>query len=815
MHTRRDFLRNAGLLAAASGTFGGFSDAIRKAMAIAPTPGTSFLDAEHVVILMQENRSFDHCFGSLRGVRGFNDPRALRLASGDPVWVQSDGAGRKFAPYRTDMKATNVTWTGSLPHGWADQTDAANGGLHDRWLDSKPTGNPDCKGMPLTLSYYTRDDIPFYYELADAFTICDQNFCSSLTGTTPNRLYLWTGTVRPTLSADSFANVRNEEVIYDHEVSWTTFAERLELAGISWKVYQNEISIKSGLTGESDAWLACFEDNPLEWFTQFKVRFAPRRREFVAARITALEGDLAKLRAGGEAGAIQAAEAELKSLREEQKAYTVEGWEALTQEQRRLHERAFCDNRADPDYRKLTKLEYDSNGQRRSVDVPAGDVLHQFRRDVESGELPAVSWLVPPERFSDHPCSPWYGAWYLSEVMSILTKNPEVWKKTIFVLTYDENDGYFDHVPPFAPPAPGAGIASEGLRPELDRHRLEDDLKRRPAAEARGGPIGLGFRVPMIVASPWSRGGRVCSQVFDHTSVLQLIERLFSRKAGQSLEESNITPWRRAVCGDLTSVFSDPDPAATVNLTSEGRDGFIRGLYEAKFKPLPGGFKEISAADAEKARSSPRECAFLPRQEPGVRESCALPYELSVNADVTDGGIGIAFAAGNVRFGRRSAGTAFIAYERVGPGEVRVRNYAVGPGAVVRDLFKAGAAADGPYVEVFGPNGFYREFAGVERAHRAGVSIACRDGADGSLDVTIRNAASGVARVRFSDQAYGAGEREVEVVAGATQSISWSTTAGRGWYDCRAVVDDVEGAAWRFAGRVETGRNGVSDPAMA
>jgi phospholipase C len=281
MQTRRDFIRTAAMLSGAAGVLGGLTDSVRRALAIEPEKGSSVLDAEHVVILMQENRSFDHAFGALRGVRGFNDPRAIRLADGNPVWVQANAAGDRYVPFRFDIKETKTTWMGSLPHGWADQVDAANGGKHDRWLDVKKSGHLAYARMPLTLGYYTRDDIPFYYALADAFTICDQYFCSSLTGTTPNRLYLWTGTIREKPAPDSPASVRNENCDYGKWANWKTFPERLEDHGVSWKIYQNELTVPNGLTGEADAWLANFGDNPIEWFLQFHVRFADNHRKFL------------------------------------------------------------------------------------------------------------------------------------------------------------------------------------------------------------------------------------------------------------------------------------------------------------------------------------------------------------------------------------------------------------------------------------------------------------------------------------------------------------------------------------------------------
>jgi phospholipase C len=224
MQTRREFMKNAALLSGAAGLWEGLEGTVRRAFGIEPAPGSSYLDAEHVVILMQENRSFDHAYGTLRGVRGYNDPRALTLANGDPVWVQTNAAGQRYAPFRLDLKGSKATWMGSLPHSWTSQVDARNGGRHDRWLHAKRSGREGYAAMPLTLGHYAREDIPFYYALADAFTICDQHFCSSLTPTVPNRLYHWTGTVRERPSPDAVANVRNEQIEQNPSfVGWTSF----------------------------------------------------------------------------------------------------------------------------------------------------------------------------------------------------------------------------------------------------------------------------------------------------------------------------------------------------------------------------------------------------------------------------------------------------------------------------------------------------------------------------------------------------------------------------------------------------------------
>ncbi|RYF84809.1 MAG: phospholipase C, phosphocholine-specific, partial [Chitinophagaceae bacterium] len=339
-------------------------------------------------------------------------------------------------------------------------------GKQDKWLIAKPSGHKEFAKAPLTMGYYNREDIPFYYALADAFTVCDQNFSSSLTGTTPNRLFLWTGTVRAEQHENSYANVRNENVDYEDEVNWTTFPERLEDNNISWKIYQNEISLPSGLSGDEESWLANFTDNPIEWFKQYHVRFSDTHRRYAATMLKQLPAEIAALRQ--KIDAAPGSEADLVRLRKEllnkekmlanarlvTEKYTDADFDKLPEREKNLHRKAFTTNKSDPDYRTVTPYRYTENNVERTMNVPGGDVLHQFRSDVNDGNLPTVSWIVGPENFSDHPGAPWYGAWYVSEVMDILTRKPEVWKKTIFILCYDENDGYFDHVPPFVPPNP-------------------------------------------------------------------------------------------------------------------------------------------------------------------------------------------------------------------------------------------------------------------------------------------------------------------------------------------------------------------------
>ena len=833
--TRRRFFIDAARLSGGAGLTA-LLGPVARASAIEAESGSTYLDAEHVVILMQENRSFDHAFGALRGVRGFDDPRAVTLPDGNPVWLQTNAAGETYAPFRLNIKDTNATWLGSLPHSWRDQTDARNHGNHDGWLDAKPSGRKECAGMPLTMGYYDREDLPFYYALADAFTICDQNFCSSLTGTTPNRLYLWTGTIREKQNVESPANVRNSDVDYDSTANWPTFPERLEDAGVSWKIYQNEISLVSGLTGEQDAWLSNFTDNPLEWFEQFQVGFSKPFLAYAEKAVLSLPEEIAEL----DRRAAATGDADFARLRREKQAkekqlrlilgmapkYTEDAYSKTTQRERSLHERAFCTNTGDPDYRELTTFHYRDGAIERELKVPKGDVLHQFRADVGEGKLPSVSWIVPPENFSDHPGAPWYGAWMVSEVLKILTHNPEIWKKTIFILAYDENDGYFDHVVPFGAPDPArrdAGKTSGGIDPAVEFWSLSRDRERRTPAEARGSSIGLGFRVPLVVASPWSRGGFVCSQVFDHTSILQFLETLLSHKLGRAIRETNISAWRRTVCGDLSSVFR-PATSGPGKLAFQERDAVIEGIHKAQFKKAPSGYRRLAAPEIAEFRRD-RQAPWMPRQEKGVRPSLALPYELYADGRLSADGrfLEIWMEAGSAVFGARSAGSPFHAYVR-GPfqrsAELRTRAYAVEAGKRVQDAWEIDGFTSGVYhLCVCGPNGFLREFAG--RPDDPEMDVRCeytrRTPAEITGDLTVvvanRHGNSSYA-VELVDHMYHGKSQQVTVAPGKEKSLQLALAKSFSWYDFAIRVNGSETYLRRCAGRAETGEIGYSDPVM-
>ncbi len=841
MDTRRSFIRKASILSGGAGLLNVLPVSIAKALAIDPAPGSSYLDAEYIVFLMQENRSFDHTYGTLQGVRGFNDPRAIKLPNNNSVWLQSNKAGDTFAPFRFDIKDTKITWMGSIPHSWDDQVDARNNGRYDQWLDAKRSGHKEYADMPLTLGYYTRGDIPFYYSLADAFTVCDQNFCSSLTGTTPNRLYFWSGTIRERQDANAIANVWNSDVDYDSMGNWKTFPERLEENNISWKVYQNELTVGVGFNEAEDAWLSNFGDNPLEYFSQYQVKFSPEFIKNLPAAAETLrqglkkaEATLPSLSAGSkEAKQIQKDIEWLKKQliinSQDQENFTTAKFDQLSQLQKNIHQKAFDVNRKDPFYHQLTTLKYKDGNITREAKIPKGDILHQFRQDVKNKNLPTVSWLVAPEHFSDHPSSAWYGAWYISEVMDILTKDPEVWKKTIFILTYDENDGYFDHVPPFVPSHPTAnntGLVSKGIDPAIE-YVANNNQQSRPE-EARISPIGLGFRVPLVIASPWSRGGWVNSEVFDHTSSLMFLEKFLSHKTRKKITEPNISEWRRTICGDLTSVFRKYNGEKLNKLQFLQKKKFIESIHKAQFKNIPSNFRKLTQQEVEQFNKNTAHSPFMPVQEKGIRNSCALNYELYVNGNISADKkkFEIRFQAKKNLFGDRSLGAPFYVYamNKYQSEILHVRNYTVSAGDELIDQWSIGDFENGNYhLCVYGPNGFFREFKGS--ANDPEAEIICAMNMEREMapvvfaDLVIAAGVTGKQTLNFdiTDNAYHTGQKKLVLVPGSKVSkvqSRFETAQSFGWYDYSVTLKDNKLFEKRFAGRLETGRPGKTDPGM-
>ena len=349
---RRRFLQLAGGSVAATM----LSDSIARAATIPAFRRTrSIEDVEHIVVLMQENRAFDHYFGTLRGVRGFGDPHPVVLPSGQPVWNQADGS-TVVPPFRPDVGNLALTFIEDLDHSWNGTHQMFNNGNWDQWLPAKTT---------TCMAHMERGDLPFHYALADAFTVCDGYHCSMLGPTDPNRYYMWTGW-------DGNDGQGGGPVIANDEIgySWQTYPERLQDAGVSWKIYQDDgVGLDAaGFWGwTSDPYIGNYGDNSLLYFLNYQ-NAAP----------------------------------------------------------------------GSPLYQ----------GARTGTDVStSGGFFDILEADVKSGNLPQVSYVVAPEAYTEHPAWPaGYGAWYTAGVLNALTSDPETWSKTVLLITFDENDGFFDHV---------------------------------------------------------------------------------------------------------------------------------------------------------------------------------------------------------------------------------------------------------------------------------------------------------------------------------------------------------------------------------
>ncbi len=403
-----------------------------------------------------------------------------------------------------------------------------------------------------------------------------------------------------------------------------------------------------------------------------------------------------------------------------------------------------------------------------------------------NNRLPKVSWIVAPEAFSEHGNWPAnYGAWYISNVLDALTANPEVWSKTALFITYDENDGFFDHLVPPTPPRSAADGASTV--------ETTNDIfpGGKPAGSVRG-PYGLGVRVPMLVVSPWTKGGYVCSQTFDHTSLIQFIEKRFARR-NRDLIESNITPWRRTVCGDLTSAFNFKEPnTRPVKLPN------VDVVRAAESRPSSG----LRSGGAGRISRCPRRSTACVRRAHCLM-SCASTERRIVRA---------ARSVSTSRTPARPAPPSRCA--RVIPPKVRGRTR----WKLTKSLSNTWnlGASQGKYdLTVFGPAGFFRAFKGTASSTAPSdldvdLFYDCDDNA---VVLRITNQARVPVRIAVTSL-YGNRKINDTLPRGRALEKRWSLKSSFGWYDLTVTTDSDASFLRRFAGHLETGRDTYSDPAL-
>ena len=451
--SRREFLAKVAAVGAAAALTDLCAPVIEKAYGAGPCSG-HLTDIEHIVLCLQENRSFDHYFGTLSGVDGFNTSTPLFQQPGwNPQTQKLDPAGVTI-PYRIDTTRGPIgvgECINDPGHQWIQEHGSWNNGNNNGWLSTQSQSVSQAN-TPAVMGYYARADIPIHYLLADTFTLCDKYHCSLLGGTMPNRLYWISASVDPD-GTQGGPQIVEPSIQPKAAFSWRIMPQNLEDAGISWKVYNNKT-------------LGALNDTTLS--------------------------------RNGYVGSFKAA--------------------------------------ADPR----------SNLARYGI---APTYPGDFASDVRNNKLPAVSWVVPLTLQSEHPSFPLsVGAVTIVNLIRMLLANPAVWEKTALIIAYDENGGFFDHV---TPPTAPLGTAGEWIPNSVDINKVDGSGGIR-------GPIGLGFRVPCFVISPYSRGGLVAHGQFDHTSQLQLVGKRFG------VPVPNLTAWRASVTGDMTSAFNfavPPNPS--------------------------------------------------------------------------------------------------------------------------------------------------------------------------------------------------------------------------------------------------------------
>jgi len=683
--SRRRFLQYTGLGAAAAVTAG-----CSRGKAAAAAGGGSaasqalpegwsgtIADVKHVVILMQENRSFDHYFGTLRGVRGFDDKQILTYRNGTNIFQQPDKA-RGDLGYLLPYNLTDQV-DGDLDHSWAGDHEARNGGLWNNWVPAK---------TEQTMGYFTRDEIPFQYAVADAFTICDGYHQAIMAPTSPNRMYFWTGT-----SSGWTTNPGDYTVDFGPDAGTaevTTYPELLQKAGISWQVYTNDQVGDSG--SYPGYFLGDYGDNPLWHYQQYNTTSS---------------------RNGG-SGALAVHGA-------------VTPWQT--------------DAGAPP----MSKTH-------------AAYVLSTFIKDVKNSKLPQVSWIVAPAGYCEHPSyTPDYGAHYVNTVLQALFSNPGVWKTTALFITYDEHDGFFDHQ---LPPAPEATVTDEYIA---------------------GLPIGPGTRVPMLICSPWTRGGYVDSNVYDHTSMLQFLA------AWTGVKPANVTPWRASVTGDLTTAFDFGHPDFSI-------PGNIPTLDQTwALTQLTGGSTEPPAEGAQK----------MPAQEPGTRPHRPTNYQL--HADVTVNRTTSQVTAALTNTG--TVGASFAVY----PDNYQTFGgtpFTVLPSAPRSYVWDATLSAGKYAFSVYGPDGFLTSFAGqvVPADQNNGpvpvVAATPQSGPGGTVvELTLANEGQEAIIYTLTPNDYQGRTQPVTVKARSSTTISWPTDQ-YGYYDVAITAGTSDGFRRRYAGRV-------------
>jgi phospholipase C len=333
----------------------------------------------------------------------------------------------------------------------------------------------------------------------------------------------------------------------------------------------------------------------------------------------------------------------------------------------------------------------------------------------------------------------------------------------------------------------------------------------------------------MVMASPWSRGGWVNSQVFDHTSSLQFLESFLSKKTGKDISDPHISDWRRAVCGDMTSVFRPYKGNKLKETKLIDKKDFLESINKAQYKDLPTGYKKLSQKEINRINKDPEYLQNFLWQEKGTRQACVLPYQLTADGRLNpdENEFNIKFEAKDELFGEKAAGAAFTVYAPApyrgkdsGYEKMRSWNYAVNPGEQVNDEWPLMNFKDGTYhLQVHGPNGFLREFKGNKKDPL--MYIDCdyqrysrQNKLTGNVVLYFNNEGRQTYTIKITDNAYGRGSIEAKIPASDSKTILLNLERSHNWYDFTVKIDGFNSFSREYAGRVETGEHTRSDPQM-
>lgn len=428
---------------------------------------------------------------------------------------------------------------------------------------------------------------------------------------------------------------------------------------------------------------------------------------------------------------------------------------------------------------------------------------------------------------------------------------------------------FYDHAwTPTPPLSKAEGISTISVEGEINTNVLTTI----PA------PIGLGFRVPLLIVSPWTKGNIVVSEIFDHTSIVKFLEERFN------IYNPNISPWRRAMTGNLLSAFDfeHPDITWPSNKLPDTTDYVVEGDIQCHTLPPIVVPKEQS----------------MPKQEEGTRISRALPYEflvsdrLSITIEkVVDDDIKTTTSTSDTDkismdlfiSNTGLAGAPFVLYDLINLATINPRQYAIESKKQIIDSIQLNnnnsvvvvAAEDKGLLQysygLLGPNGFYRQFDGYlvsnhqelksstqqqqiascmlqQQTLHAGASLKydiikhgvilvlennkqvvdlsslirtgliCNDNVDANDDDVLKYLVVDNAYNQLNNQV-----KEIIVQPGETIEFFIDTSISGNWYDLTVTLSTTTTTTInsssssflrRFMGRMETNKDTISDPAM-